>query len=395
MVLAVQVELKHWRMELIRRNSEDAFPWREANRFRLLIDGSQFFPAMLQSIAAAKSHVLMEMYIMESGEIVDQFIAALSQAARRGINVQLLLDDYGSRGLTNRDRRRLIDGGVQLAFYNPLRFGFFKGKIKRNLLRTHRKYMVVDGNISYVGGTGLSDSFIGEAAWRDCMLEIAGPTAADWQTLFRRNMEDCATDVDIPPARAISYEDGAPGRLVYTSGGVYLELKRTLLNRIRHSRQRVWLASAYFIPSGKIRRALLRAATRGKDVRLLLPGPITDHPAVRHASRRYYARLLRHGVRIFEYQKRFMHTKVVQVDDWCTIGSSNMDRWNLLWNLEANQETNDPELAQAMQEMLLNDFEQSEEILYEAWQRRSRLQRLKEWLWGNMDRWLTGLKPGN
>jgi len=382
-------------MELIRRSSEESFPWREDNRFRLLIDGIQFFPAMLHAIATAKSHVLMEMYIMESGEIVDRFIAALLEAAGSGINVQLLLDDYGSRGLTNRDRRRLENGGVRLVFYNPLRFDFFWGKIKRNLLRTHRKYMVVDGNVAYVGGTGLSDSFIGAAAWRDCMLEIVGPTAADWQTLFRRNMEDCARDVRIPPVQAIACEGGAPGRLVYTSGGVHLELKRTLLNRIRHSRQRVWLASAYFIPSGKIRRALHRAATRGKDVRLLLPGPITDHPAVRYASRRYYARLLRHGVRIFEYQKRFMHTKVVQVDDWCTIGSSNMDRWNFLWNLEANQETNDPKLAQAMQEMLLRDFEHSEEILYQSWQRRSRLQRLKEWLWGNIDRWLTGLKPGN
>jgi phosphatidylserine/phosphatidylglycerophosphate/cardiolipin synthase-like enzyme len=123
---------------------------------------------------------------------------------------------------------------------------------------------------------------------------------------------------------------------------------------------------------------------------LLLPGPVTDHGAVRHASRRYYARLLRHGVRIFEFQKHFMHSKVVLIDDWCTIGSSNMDRWNFRWNLEANQEARDPTLALGVKNMLLDDFDRSEEILYKVWLRRSWLQHMKEGLWGKIDRWLTG-----
>ena len=165
-----------------------------------------------------------------------------------------------------------------------------------------------------------------------------------------------------------------------------------MLNRIRHAEHKVWIASAYFFPSGKIRRALRRAAIRGKDVRLLLPGPVTDHPAIRHASRRYYSRLLRHGVRIFEYQHHFLHSKVVLVDDWCTIGSSNLDRWNFRWNLEANQEVEDAALAAAVQDMLQDDFGHSEEIDYMLWLLRSRLQRLKEWLWGKIDGWLTGLR---
>ena len=169
-----------------------------------------------------------------------------------------------------------------------------------------------------------------------------------------------------------------------------MPLKKNLLNRIRRGQHRIWLASAYFIPSGKIRRALRRAAVTGKDVRLLLPGPVTDHPAVRHASRRYYSRLLRHGVRIFEYQNHFMHSKVVLVDDWCSIGSSNLDRWNLRWYLEANQEVVDVVLALEVNNMLLDDFRHSEEIDYGLWLQRSRLQRLKEWLWGKIDGWLTG-----
>lgn len=375
-------------MKVGHRQSDKQYPWREGQRFNLLVEGEKFFPDMLEAIDSASSHVLMEMYIVESGTVVERFIDALLRAAARGIVVQLILDDYGSRGLLERHRKRLRDGGVQLVFYNPLRFDLFGKKLLNNLLRTHRKFLVVDGRSAYVGGTGLSDNFVGEAAWRDCMLKITGPNAADWQSLFQDNMRRSCGTGEIPPASAEPYRDGAPGRLVYSSGGVRLQLKKILLNRIRHGKQHIWLASAYFIPSRKIRRALRRAAADGKDVRLLLPGPVTDHPAVRHASRRYYARLLRHGVRIFEYQHRFMHTKVVLIDDWCTVGSSNMDRWNFRWNLEANQEVEDPVLAGEVREMLLTDFAHSEEIDYRLWMQRSRSQRFKEWLWGTVDRWL-------
>ena len=349
---------------------------------------------MLQAINAAKSHVLVEMYIVESGKIVDQFIDAFLQAVGRGVNVYVLLDDFGSSGLLARDRKRMMDGGIELAFYNPVNVDLFRNKLKNNLFRTHRKFMVVDGHIAYVGGAGISDDFVGEAAWRDCMLEIRGSTAKDWQSLFHKNMICWSDNVEIPAARAVALKDGASGRVVGTSGGVRIPLKQILLNRIRNGKQRIWLASAYFIPSGKIRRALRRASFQGKDVRLLLPGPVTDHPAVRHASRRYYSRLLRHGVRIFEYQENFMHSKIVLVDDWCTIGSSNLDRWNFRWNLEANQEVDDPILAMEVRNMFLDEFANCQEIGYVLWLQRSWVQRLKEWLWGNVDRWLTGWRIG-
>ena len=377
-------------MELDPRKFDKLFPWRPDQNYRLLINGAQFFPAMLEAIDAATSHVLLEMYIMESGDVADDFIDAFLRAAKRKVSVQLLVDGFGSRGLLMQDRDRLIEGGVQLAFYNPLRFELFGRRFKYNLFRTHRKFLIIDGQSVYVGGAGISDSFVGDQAWRDCMLEVSGSTAADWQTLFTHNMLRWSENPNVPEPLPVSQTGGTSGRLAYTSGGVRLQLKKTLLNQIRRGQQRVWLASAYFIPSAKIRRALRRAAYQGKDVRLLLPGPVTDHPAVRHASRRYYARLLRHGVRIFEYQKNFMHSKVVLIDDWCTIGSSNMDRWNFRWNLEANQEAKDAALAADVREMLLADFDHSEEIHYKLWLRRSRLQHLKEWLWGTIDRWLTG-----
>jgi phosphatidylserine/phosphatidylglycerophosphate/cardiolipin synthase-like enzyme len=280
-------------------------------------------------------------------------------------------------------------GGVQLAFYNPLRLR----ALKRNLQRTHRKYLLVDGDVVFVGGSGISDDFTGTAGWRDTMLEVRGPVVADWHALFARTWPDWSSRPVASAGEPCSLPNGQRGRVAWTArGSNRLEIKRVLLNRTRTARERVWLASAYFVPSRKLRRALRRAALRGVDARLLVPGPVTDHPAVRFASRRFYARLLRDGVRIFEYRDRFMHSKVALADQWSSIGSSNMDRWNLRWNLEANQEVDDAGFAAEVAQMLRTDFGRSEELDYRQWQRRSILHRLKEWLWGRVDqqlgRWL-------
>ena len=154
---------------------------------------------------------------------------------------------------------------------------------------------------------------------------------------------------------------------------------------ITHARHRVWFATAYFVPRWRIRRALKRAAKSGIDVRLLLPGPITDHPAVRYISHRLYGRLMKNGVRIFEYQPRFFHAKSVLCDDWVAIGSSNFDRWNLRWNLEANQEIIDEVVARQAKEMFEQDFSNSVEYSYEQWYRRSWFKRLLQWFWKQVE----------
>jgi phosphatidylserine/phosphatidylglycerophosphate/cardiolipin synthase-like enzyme len=156
---------------------------------------------------------------------------------------------------------------------------------------------------------------------------------------------------------------------------------RSHVSRIRGARRLVWFATAYFLPSWKLRRALRRAASKGVDVRLLLPGPLTDHPAIRHLSCRHYERLLRDGVRIFEYQPRFLHAKVLLCDDWVSIGSSNLDRWNYRWNLEANQELAEQEVANQVQALFAEDFVHCLEIGYTAWRRRAWGRRLQEWIW--------------
>lgn len=369
------------------------FPWRDGNRFRLLVDGSEFYPAMLRAIENARSYILLEMYLIASGRVADRFIETISAAARRGVRTHLLLDHFGAADLTRGDRRRLESAGVELVYYNPISYGRFR----RNLFRDHRKLLVVDGEVAFVGGAGITDEFDPadpEFAWHETMAEIRGPCVIDWIDLFTQNRArwtSAPLDLRLPPATPLP--NGRPGRVVH-SAPTRAEIKRSLLKRIRTANRRIWIITAYFIPSRKVRRALRQAADRGVDVRLLLPGPRTDLPPVRHAGRRFYGRLLRHGVRIFEYQPRFLHAKAMICDDWVSIGSSNIDRWNFRWNLEANQEIDDPEFLQALSGLFERDVGESREYTCERWFARPRYRRIKEWFWGLVDLWMERMSQG-
>ncbi|GAB4508413.1 MAG: phosphatidylserine/phosphatidylglycerophosphate/c ardiolipin synthase family protein [Sulfuricaulis sp.] len=368
------------------------FPWRPGNRFELLVDGRCFFPRMLEAIESARRHVLLEIYLFESGTVATRFIDALVQAAGRGVTVKLLLDDFGALALSRPDREKLAQGGVALAFYNPIRFR----KWLRNMFRDHRKLMVVDGELAFVGGAGITDEFDvpahPELSWRETVVCARGPVVTDWQALFLRVWNRHASrSPELPTPAPPAVADGIPGRVTITSALAIQEIKRSLYNRARHAEKRLWIATAYFVPSRKLRRVLEQADRRGVDVRLLLPGVRTDHPAIRHAGRRFYSDLLRAGVRIFEYQPRFLHAKTVLCDDWVSIGSSNLDRWNLRWNLEANQEVDDAAFAEATRSMFEEDFRDSVECVYEDWRRRPWHVRWRERLWGRVDIWLENL----
>jgi len=368
------------------------FPWRENNSFRLLVDGGEIFPAMLASVHAAQSQILLEMYLVESGALLDQFINALLNAAQRGVNIYLLFDGYGARGLNARDRQRITRAGIQLAIYNPLQFG----NVRRNLLRDHRKLLVVDATQAFVGGMGLADVFDTEVNpqtfWHDVAVCIQGPVVMDWHTVFCRNWRYWAkqhvSPVDAPGTDVVDTPERQAGRVTGERRFGALSIHRFFLKRVRSAEHRVWMMTAYFVPSHGLLRVLRKAAKRGVDVRLLLPGPKIDHPAVRYAGHRYYYSLLRAGVRIFEYQPRFLHAKVLMCDDWVSLGSSNVDRWNLRWNLEANQEIENSVFAERSRELFETDFAHSNEYPLAKWQMRPRYRRVLEWFWGKIAQWL-------
>jgi cardiolipin synthase A/B len=364
-------------------------PFRPSNHLRILVDGDRFLPAMLEAIDDARYYVLLETYLCESGQVSDRFIHSLSEAARRGVRVCMLLDDFGSLRLGSYDRQRLLGVGVNLLFYNPLRFG----PLHRNLHRDHRKLLVTDGLKAFVGGAGLTDDFDPLARpqswWHDLMLSAEGSCIDDLQASFARIWRLGGGDEDaLPRLRpATPTEPGGAARLLVHEPG-RREFIEEIIARIRHARQRVLISVAYFVPPRVLAAALRGAARRGVEVRLLLPGRKTDHESVRYASRRHYGRLLRAGVHIHEYIPRFTHTKLMICDDWVSIGSANLDHWTLRWNLEANLDIRDPGCTDAALDVFRADLAQAEEIILREWRRRGHWERLGEWFWGEISAWL-------
>ncbi len=369
------------------------FPWREGNEFRLLLDGDQFFPAMLTAIHNANHYVALNMYLMRSGAVASRFIDTLLLAAQRGVSVYILLDDFGASALNKQDRARLKHDNIHLTFYNPIRYGHWFN----NLFRDHRKLLLLDGQLAYVGGVGLTDDFApsdnNTPHWRETVVEIRGPCVDDWRALFVESWPTQGRVPMLPSSTSLYSEKSAEhkqqatqlGRVTRSQATSRQEIRRSVNRHLHGAEHRIWIATAYFVPSWRMQRALRKAAQRGVDVRLLLPGEHTDHPAIRHAGRRFYYHLLLSGVRIFEYQPRFSHSKIMLCDQWSTIGSSNFDRWNLVWNLEANQEIDDPGFASSVKQLFQHDFEQCVEIELKAWSERPWHRRCLEWYWGWID----------
>jgi cardiolipin synthase len=365
------------------------FPWREGNSFRILVDGNIFLPRMLQEIQQANHYILLEMYLFESGHVASEFIDALASASRRGVRIYLILDHFGTRGLSHYDKQQLREAGINISYFNRPHLG----KILKYAVRDHRKLLIIDGKTAYVGGTGITDDFNPpshpEKCWHEFMVEIQGTVLRDWQKLFRQTWHmACNRDLQLPRIRRHKKEDDQLGRVVSINGLRSREIIYSLIRHIRQAEHRVWLATAYFEPSWRIRRALRYACRQGCDVRLLLPGPLTDHPGVRLAGRRYYQDLLDSGIRIFEYRPRVQHGKMMLCDNWVSIGSSNLDRWNLRWNLEANQEIDDQYIAEQVQEILEKDFLASDEQFYEEWIKRPWHGRVWEYFYGLIERFL-------
>ena len=374
------------------------FPWREGNQFTVLVDSTAFLPRMLSAIEQAKQYLLLEMYLVESGVVADRIINSLLQAAERGVQSYLLFDDYGAHQLNTDDRERLAHQHIQVVYYNPLSshntlynlYLVFWQRINKSLYRNHRKLLLVDGRVAFAGGAGITDEVDSPAApelrWRETMIEIRGPILEDWQLLFTESWNRFAGEkLALPDMASELIENGQPGRVTVNEAYRRVGIQRSLIKQLKCARQRIWFSTAYFIPTWSIRRRLMHAARKGIDVRLLLPGSVTDNPGARYASRRYYGKLLKSGIRIYEYTPRFLHAKTVLCDDWVSIGSCNYDRWNLQWNLEANQEIDSSDVATTIANLFENDFAHSVEHHQQQWEQRSGYLRILEWFWRRVE----------
>ena len=359
------------------------YPWRYNNNFQLLVDGDIYFSSMLDEIKNAQKQILLETYLFESGNTADNFIRELCAAKKRGIDVFVLLDEYGTKGLNDEDKEILSAAGIELLLYNPV--SFFH--ISKSLKRDHRKLLTIDDHTAFIGGAGITDEFTPDVShnyWHDVMLKINGDVVADLIHSFKMiwNTHKVYFDIASPVIKKTPQRINNKSRIITSSGTEKNEISRTLITHIRACKKRIWLTSPYFISSWKVRRALRSAAKKGIDVRLIFPGPHSDHKWVTYGIQRYYRRLLNAKVKVYEFQPRFSHAKIILCDDWFTMGSSNFDIWNQFLNLDANIEIYDKQSHQQIVNLFKSNFSKSTLIALEQWNTRSLLQHFKEWLSG-------------
>ncbi|MDH5369226.1 MAG: phosphatidylserine/phosphatidylglycerophosphate/cardiolipin synthase family protein [Gammaproteobacteria bacterium] len=359
------------------------YPWRYNNSFQLLVDGDDYFSSMLDEIKKAQTQILLEAYLFESGNIADIFIKELCAAKERNIDIFILLDEYGTRGLSDSDKGKLTKAGIELLLYNPASFFHFG----RSLKRDHRKLLTIDGRTAFIGGAGITDEFtpnIKDDYWHDVMIKVDGDIVFDLIHSFNMvwGKQKETLEINNEKVKNIYDKVKSKSRVLISAGTEENEISRALIAHIRSSKKRVWLISPYFISSWKIRRALRHAAKRGVDVRLVFPGPHSDHKWVTYGIQRYYQRLLKANVAVYEFQPRFIHAKIILCDDWFTLGSSNFDRWDQLLNLDVNIEIYDEQSRQQVIKLFKADFSKSTLIILNKWSTRSWLQHIREWVAG-------------
>lgn len=316
--------------------------WVPGNRIELLENGEQYFPAVFEAIGRARREVIVETFILFEDKVGLALQQALIGAARRGVSVDLLVDGFGSPDLSAEFIGALRLAGVRLRAFDPR--PRFLGMLRTNLFRRmHRKIVVVDGEVAFVGGINFSADHLadfGPEAKQDYSVRVRGPIVANIQAFVRSQIKPHAPwpPIQVPPPAG-----DADMMFVYRDNLQHLtDIERQYRAAIRAARREVIIANAYFFPGYRLLKTIRQAARRGVRVRLILQGQ-PDMQFVKTAAGMLHSRLLPAGVEIHEYCKRPLHGKVALVDDaWATVGSSNLDPLSLSLNLEANVMTRDP-----------------------------------------------------
>jgi cardiolipin synthase len=314
----------------------------EGNRVDLFWNGREGLGAMLAEIERAQSYVHLETYILRTDAVGLEFIAALERRAQAGVDVRLLYDDLGSRGIDGSALAPLVRAGGAVTVFNPLRFPSSRFAARR---RDHRKILVVDGRAAFTGGLNIGLEYQrglagGDAEWRDAHVRIEGPAVRDLEAVFLESWFR-ADGPDLPWASFLAQAPPRAGdvRCAVVADGPSHRRRRMrdlLISALEGASSDARLASPYLAPGRRVLEALSAASRRGVRVDLLLAGH-TDHPVLRRAARSNLPRLLDAGVRVFEYERSMMHAKLAVFDgEWCVLGTSNLDRQSFEHSHEVN-----------------------------------------------------------
>lgn len=367
----------------------DGAPLLGGNEVEVYVRGEDAFAAMREAVSSARREILLESYIYKDDATGRAFLEDLAAAAARGVRVKVLADALGSFATRQAFWREMELRGIESRLFHPL----FK-KLWYQPFRDHRKILVVDGRIAFTGGMNIGEEYgsaIGPtrpgSTWRDTHLRVIGPTAWEMAIVFAESWVQAeGSPLDLPPLDAEKAE--APGSRILVLDSRpkrgQAESAAALAAIVGAARRSVWVTNAYFAPGWAGVRILCQAAARGIDVRLLLPG-LTDVPIVRHAGHGYFSRLLRRGVRIFEYHGSILHAKSLVADGFVSVvGSTNLDFRSFLFNAECDLLVLCDKTAQRLEEVFTADLEKAVEIRRSDWKSRKLLHRAGD----RMARWL-------
>jgi cardiolipin synthase A/B len=350
------------------------------NSVEVFTNGSQFYPAIRDAILAADASVNLEAYIFTSGDVASMLIDAMVEKAKAGVEVRLVLDAIGSSGLTSACRTRLADAGVRLNFYQPMTWY----RLHRMNNRTHRELLVVDGKVAFTGGAGVADWWMKpegrKPAWRDTMVRMEGPIVAALQGVFSENWLECCGEILTGPRHFPKLQEVGTSEmmLIKSSPADRATVSRVFFQMLMEGATReLDICTPYFLPDRAMRRALVRTASRGVRVRIIVPGAVTDQRLVRLASRRMYRELLEGGVRIFEYRPAMTHVKVLMVDGvWAVTGTTNLDNRSFEHNDEVNVAALDASVAARLHQDFESDLQASDEVRLSEWEARPLFEKL-------------------
>jgi len=367
------------------------------NQVDLLIDGPATYSAMFAAMEQARHHINMEVYIFQDDNVGRDLAALLIRKRREGVRVNLIYDSLGCISTPSSLFQQLSAAGVEVREFNPLG----PDTVLDVNNRDHRKITVIDGRIAFTGGINISNVYQTGSAptagrpqdsgWRDTQIEVRGPAVAEFQRLFfhtwRRlggpELEDADYFPEIPAqgdklVRVIGSSTGDKVNMIYID----------LLSAIAHAQRSIHITMAYFVPDRRTLRELKRAARRGVDVTLILPG-FSDVWVTIEAGRSYYGDLLKAGVKIHEHSDTLLHAKTAVIDGvWSTVGSSNMDLRSFLHNNEVNAVVLGEDFGAQMEAMFSQDLAQSEAIDLKSWKRRPLSRKFREWFSRLWEYWL-------
>lgn len=353
------------------------------NKVELYFDGNEKFEALMESLKAAKHYIHLEYYIFKSDGLGKEIIEILYEKAKEGVEVKILLDGMGGRKFRKKYRKLLVEAGAEIAVFFPPFVPFLSLRIN---YRNHRKICIIDGSQAYIGGFNIGDEYIGLSKkfgyWRDAHIKITGSSIAslqwrfslDWRFATGQESEICQSYLVADDC------EGFAGVQIVSSGpdSKWPSIKDGYLKMISNAKEKVYIQTPYFIPDDSIFEALKLAALSDLDVRVMIPCK-PDHPFVYWASMSYAGELLNAGVKFYIYEKGFLHSKVVLMDDYVSsVGTANIDIRSFKLNFEVNAFLYDDNINLELTDQFLDDLKDCSEITLEGYNKRGRIVKIKE-----------------